>query len=446
MEIDQIIKEIKAKHDEFNSGFGGLLNNNDYLGGLLDNMNSQNIAEINKIMSFINFSYSVDIRTGEINGSFDFGVMGLNDDIWGRITANMEQRAGKITPWKVGGTVFSFFIEYAGAKLVDLFIDDLRNNFNRAFQQLQIDNRIPFRTDTKIFISDFNRSVNAYVNDKKNPLSEESARLKVLGDYEASTIIADRNYESARSNYNNANIAIGVAKRALDDAKAKLKEYKEEFDKNHNQRNYAYRDWLDAKTDEERADAQFALDVLIEDAAKIKKSIEEAKKDVKEKEEKVKKAESTAAKKKDVADEAEAKANKAKADEDQADETVNPQPKKSCVLMSGTGDECNAGVSPSGMAVIMNSTPIKLLQEIDSKIRNIPQRECNIVTRSCGNSIEPTAEEMKQLFDNINADSISDDGGCIWGGEEGCSIFGGAESSGISYINKLWGPLPEMGE
>jgi hypothetical protein len=147
LEIDSLIKEIGDRYNLFDKNFTDIFTN-DSLSDYLGNIN-QGSVDLNKMMSFVNFSYTKDLRTGERNISFTFAVDNIADSIiWNRITGGIGNRAGfwgdlaKAVFSKAGAKAAANIV---GGAIVSVVIAEVYNGIFGNQKQIENERRILYR-------------------------------------------------------------------------------------------------------------------------------------------------------------------------------------------------------------------------------------------------------------------------------------------------------------
>jgi len=397
LKVDDLIREVGDKYNLFNDDFANLFSNTS-LNAYLGNKNN-NSADLDRMMGFIKYSYTKDIRTGERNISFTFGVDNISDKyIWSRITGGIGGRAGfwsafaKVSmkfgiPGIILGSVVSYFVgDYMATRRIE--------NERRILNDLRI------KHSGYNIIDDVENE--KYIREKHNDGCEFAVIQDILHDM---TVKSKEIYDKDRK-------TLIVTYSLLQDAKDFLKL---------------------ANNPKSKKKYEADIQELEQKKTELIKKIN--------KEEKVYK--------RNVQKERTAVNIIKKIKEEEKEKKEKSKPSKMC--RADTYDEnCDSGVGPSGdprlILIKKGGLGKKLLELANRRIANIPHQECNIITRTCGNTIEVTANELQRMIKSIADKASSDDGSCDWSLLNGCSYFEGGNGGNSSYIDLLWDPVPPFVE
>jgi len=400
LEIDSLIREIGDKYDLFNADFNNIFSNN-YLNDFLGNINSDS-DDLNKMMKFIRFSYTKDLRTGERNISFTFGVDNINDEIiWSRISGSVSNVSGfwgtaaKISSkFGIPGILLGATIGIAGGYYFGKYMDQKEYDS----EQMMIDEvRLNYIHYDSFNIYENEEWVRYYIN-------------RGLSDGVIKDMLNDNVISS---------------KKIYDGDKLALKNIKIEIDK--------------AKKDSDLADAG--------DKKKYKANLKKLEQQEKEM---IKKTENDKKEyEKNIQNEKDAPRIIKKIREEEKDKKNKSKPNKMC-RADTYNNECDSGIGPSGDPRLILSKKgglaRRLLELLNRRITNIPPQECNVITKVCGSTIEVTTKELQKMIKSIADEASSNDESCKWSPLNGCSYFDGTNTNGISYIDLLWDPVPPFVE
>jgi hypothetical protein len=473
-EVDKLIQDIQNKHNSYLGTFSHLFDNhslNDFLSGI----NPENMTNIKEILDFINFSYSINPKTGkrEVSINFNLGITDINDRIlWNNISGGIGNYTSG-DPYGIehiqnfSDITFTDFLEltyhtganylnslsggvftYPDVRVRNHFIDaQLNNYFMRKNEAKALKLYAPSAKEfSNMFKNTFDQIKADYKKLEGGDLDDKEIYDIMLGDAKASLLKtqlglgglidlrADSNKKITELNdqINYLNGLITTIKEALSESLKAQKKAQENYNNDSSPEN-----------EEKLVKANSAVDGIKESLAVANKEKVDNEKKLKDEQK-----ENDEIAKKQIKARKEVKIQEAIINETKEKigvPVVNPM----CKPDMYSNNECDNGTGPGGDPRILLSRKgglgVKLIELANQRILNIPFRECNVITRTCsGNNVEVTSEELQLMFKSIADKAGADDGACDWTPINGCSYFDKTGQGKWYYIDLLWDPRPDF--